>query len=45
LPVVGPLLSRAIEAGDLMHASTARGPFDDDDCVFELKIDGYRSLT
>jgi bifunctional non-homologous end joining protein LigD len=28
-----------------MHASTARRPFDGDEWVFELKIDGYRCLS
>jgi hypothetical protein len=44
VPAVGPLLQRPIEAADLMLASTARGPFDDDDWLYELKIDGYRCL-
>jgi bifunctional non-homologous end joining protein LigD len=38
-------LERPIVPSDLMHATSCRQPFDDENWLFELKIDGFRCMT
>jgi bifunctional non-homologous end joining protein LigD len=41
----GVPLERSIKASDLIHATSRRHPFDDENWLFENKIDGFRCLT
>jgi bifunctional non-homologous end joining protein LigD len=42
---LGVPLERPIEPADLMHATSRRYPFDDENWLYEIKFDGYRCLA